>query len=142
MESCDSGQLALRIGDAERDTCLAALGEHHAHGRLTADELDKRQRVALTAVTEADLAALLSDLPSKSASSRSLAETGQSFLSEQRVGAPQAVKGAAVLATLIAGGVFVADMTTDEHSFFVGLGATALGYVTHLLLSKWPTERQ
>jgi hypothetical protein len=142
METPDSGQLAVRIGDAERDICLEALGEHHAHGRLTADELDKRQRVALAAVTEADLAALLSDLPSESTSTRSLAEMGQSWMPDQRVRTPQAVKGAAVLASLIAGGVFVADMTTDEHSFFIGLGATALGYVTHLLLSKWPTERQ
>jgi hypothetical protein len=48
----------------------------------------------------------------------------------------------AIPCSLTAGGVLVADFTTDEHSFVVGVAATALGYVTHLLLSKWPTKRQ
>ena len=44
-------QSRMRVGDAERDACVAALIEHHLHGRLTVEELDRRQRSALAAVT-------------------------------------------------------------------------------------------
>src|SRR3712207_8223509 len=70
-------RLAVRIGDAERDSCLEALAEHHTQGRLTADELDLRQRAALTAVSDADLAALLEDLPAGKSPLRALAVIGK-----------------------------------------------------------------
>ena len=53
----------LRIGDAERDASVAALGEHFAAGRLTKEEYDERAGVAWTARTVGDLAALFDDLP-------------------------------------------------------------------------------
>src|SRR5688500_836467 len=56
----------VRIGDTERDECVEALTEHHVRGRLSVDDLDRRHRAALVAVTEADLAALLADLPERS----------------------------------------------------------------------------
>ncbi|WP_420360742.1 DUF1707 SHOCT-like domain-containing protein [Actinopolymorpha rutila] len=54
----------VRIGDAERGTCLDALTEHHRYGRLSAEECDRRQQAALEALTAADLGRLVADLPS------------------------------------------------------------------------------
>lgn len=56
----------VRVGDAERDACIGSLTDHHLHGRLSVEELDRRQRAALNAVTAADLAALIADLPGSS----------------------------------------------------------------------------
>jgi len=133
-------RLAVRIGDAERDSCLEALTKHHTHGRLTADELDLRQRAALTAVTDADLAALLADLPGKRASARVLSPTGNRGAPDARVHPLKPAKFAAAPASLVAGGVLVADFTTDEHAFVVGVAAAAIGYVSHLLVSKWSSK--
>ena len=58
-----SASSQVRIGDAERDSALTALGEHYAAGRLTKDELDERMDAAWTARTAADLAILFHDLP-------------------------------------------------------------------------------
>lgn len=52
-----------RIGDAEREAAVAALGEHYAAGRLTKDEYDDRSDAAYQARTAADLAPLFADLP-------------------------------------------------------------------------------
>jgi hypothetical protein len=57
----------IRIGDAERDSAAAALGEHYAAGRLTKDEYDERIDLVWSARYEGDLAPLFSDLPRKSA---------------------------------------------------------------------------
>jgi hypothetical protein len=60
------GQFAgqgLRIGDAERDAAVGALGEHYAAGRLTKDEYDERAGAAWAARTQADLGPLFGDLP-------------------------------------------------------------------------------
>uniref|UniRef100_UPI001C243A1D DUF1707 SHOCT-like domain-containing protein n=1 Tax=Nocardia alni TaxID=2815723 RepID=UPI001C243A1D len=57
------GSPAVRIGTAEREQAAAALGEHFAAGRLEVDEYDDRVGRAYTAKTNADLAALFSDLP-------------------------------------------------------------------------------
>lgn len=56
-------QVKLRVGDAGRDACAAVLIDHHLHGRLSVEELDRRQQVALSAVTADDLGLLLADLP-------------------------------------------------------------------------------
>jgi len=53
----------LRIGDAERESAVVALGEHYAAGRLNKDEFDERTAAALTAPTQSALAALFVDLP-------------------------------------------------------------------------------
>jgi Domain of unknown function (DUF1707) len=53
----------LRIGDAERDRAVAALGDHFAAGRLTREELDERIDEAMRARFDADLAPVLADLP-------------------------------------------------------------------------------
>ena len=53
----------LRVGDAERDRCVAVIGDNYALGRLTASELDSRTELAYSAVTSADLTVLTADLP-------------------------------------------------------------------------------
>jgi hypothetical protein len=52
-----------RASDAERDAVVAELRAHAAEGRLTVEELDERITAALAALTRAELARLLDDLP-------------------------------------------------------------------------------
>ena len=52
-----------RIGDFERDNAVDALRDHLAAGRLTADELDDRLAIVLTAKTQADIDKAFTDLP-------------------------------------------------------------------------------
>src|SRR5205823_5022957 len=54
----------MRIGDAERDTATAELGDHYAAGRLTLDELQERVAAALSARTHGQLSRVMRDLPS------------------------------------------------------------------------------
>ena len=53
----------VRVGDAERNAAVTALGEHMATGRLDLDEYGTRSAVANTARTVGDLQALFADLP-------------------------------------------------------------------------------
>lgn len=53
----------IRCSDADRDRCASALREHHAVGRLTAEEFNERLDKAYAAKTMGDLDELLSDLP-------------------------------------------------------------------------------
>lgn len=65
----------LRIGDAEREAAVAALGEHYAAGRLSKDEFDERSSAALTAPTLAALAPLFLDLPAPHAAGSTVSTT-------------------------------------------------------------------
>ncbi len=53
----------VRIGDAERDEAVSALGDHFAAGRLTREELDERIDQAVQAKFSTDLEPLFADLP-------------------------------------------------------------------------------
>ena len=53
----------IRASDADRDRVAALLREHHAAGRLTAEEFNERLDVALHARTMGELDELLADLP-------------------------------------------------------------------------------
>jgi len=53
----------LRVGDAERQQAVAALGEHFAAGRLDQDEYDTRVQAAYAGRTRVDLQGLFGDLP-------------------------------------------------------------------------------
>lgn len=138
------GPLTLRIGDAEREACLELLSEHHVQGRLTADELDRRQGVALTAVTEDDLAELFADLPVGSSRPRSRAVSNDWWSLDSRLRWLRVARWSAPPAALAAGGVLVASANpvNDESGFVAGFAAAALGYITHLCVSKWPGRRQ
>lgn len=58
------GDPKLRASDADRDRVASLLREHHAAGRLTAEEFHERLDKALVAKTLGDLDALMTDLPS------------------------------------------------------------------------------
>jgi hypothetical protein len=53
----------FRIGDAEREQAVSALGEHYLAGRLTKDEYDERAAAAWEAKTASALDPLFRDLP-------------------------------------------------------------------------------
>jgi hypothetical protein len=53
----------LRIGDAERESAAADLGEHFAQGRLTVDEHADRLEQIWSARTRAHLVPVFRDLP-------------------------------------------------------------------------------
>ncbi|HXA61238.1 MAG TPA: DUF1707 domain-containing protein [Streptosporangiaceae bacterium] len=53
----------MRASDADRDRVAAALREHYAQGRLTADELEERLAGTYQARTVGDLQRVTADLP-------------------------------------------------------------------------------
>jgi hypothetical protein len=59
----DQRRASLRASDADREQFVAALRQHHAEGRLTAEELAERTERAYAARTFGDLDALAADLP-------------------------------------------------------------------------------
>jgi len=61
--SAQRPQPEIRIGDAEREQAVSALGEHYLAGRLTKDEYDERAASAWAAKTRAQLDPLFWDLP-------------------------------------------------------------------------------
>jgi hypothetical protein len=57
------GDPRIRASDADRDRATALLREHHAAGRLTAEEFHERMDAALNAKTLGEIDDLLTDLP-------------------------------------------------------------------------------
>ena len=57
------GDPRIRASDADRDRATALLREHHAAGRLTAEEFGERMEAALSAKTLGEIDELLADLP-------------------------------------------------------------------------------
>ncbi len=57
------GDPRMRASDADRDRAAALLREHHAAGRLTAEEFHERMEKALDAKTLGELDELMVDLP-------------------------------------------------------------------------------
>ena len=57
------GDPRIRASDADRDRVAALLREHHAAGRLTAEEFHERMDAALNARTLGELDELMADLP-------------------------------------------------------------------------------
>jgi Domain of unknown function (DUF1707) len=57
------GDPRIRASDADRDRVAAMLREHHAAGRLTAEEFHERMDRALEAKTLGELDELMTDLP-------------------------------------------------------------------------------
>lgn len=134
----------MRIGDAERDECISALCEHHAWGRLSVDELDRRQTAALTAVSAADLAVLLSDLPEHGRGG-SPEVSHRDWRAPLKERALRATRWALPPTCFVTSGVMIASadgMYSDERQFVAGVAAAGIGYVTHLVVSKWPKKPQ
>lgn len=57
------GDPRIRAADADRDRVAALLREHHAAGRLTAEEFHDRMEKAMDARTMGELDELMADLP-------------------------------------------------------------------------------
>ncbi len=57
------GDPRIRASDADRDRATALLREHHAAGRLTAEEFHDRMDQALEAKTLGEIDGLMADLP-------------------------------------------------------------------------------
>lgn len=57
------GDPRIRAADADRDRAAALLREHHAAGRLTAEEFNDRMEKAMDARTLGEIDALMGDLP-------------------------------------------------------------------------------
>lgn len=57
------GDPRIRASDADRDRVTSLLREHHAAGRLTAEEFHERMDHALEAKTLGELDELMTDLP-------------------------------------------------------------------------------
>src|SRR4051794_32382258 len=119
------GRIAVRIGDEERDDCVNALNEHHARGRLSVEELDRRLRAALEAVTDADLSALLLDLPHPTSPRTPVVPAQDWWSLDPNVRAGRMARWAAAPFSLVVGGVMVASTVNynDERNFVAGLAA-------------------
>lgn len=133
----DTKQSTLRVGDTERDACVAALIDHHLHGRLSVEELDRRQRAAIAAVTTGDLGVLLADLPQGEAPAE---QTSCRVLSPEASGrwAGTAVRFLPVSLILGAGAAFSqwAWQYSAEGPFLGALAGGALGYATHAVVGR------
>jgi len=101
----------LRIGDAERESAAAALGEHFASGRLTREEYDERSTSVWSAKTRSDLWPLFADLPSPHVEHRSAVvvpvttrrhDGGGSSRGRRRGGFPLVVVMVALVVILVA----------------------------------------
>ena len=134
-----AGRPSVRIGDVERDVCVERLIENYVRGRLSAEELDRRQREALESVTAADLAGLVADLPVTEPrggpKARRLHVSGSS-------GSDRAVKVAAALGvpvTFVTGGVVVAayaNGASDVSQFSWAVAMGMAGYLTHWVVAR------
>jgi hypothetical protein len=58
-----TSERGIRASDADRDRIAAALGDHHADGRLTLEEFQERLDQAYAAKTLGELDDLMADLP-------------------------------------------------------------------------------
>jgi hypothetical protein len=116
---------SIRLSDAERDAAAAALGEHFAQGRLTADEHDDRLEQVWKAKTRGEIAPIFRDLPSPYAAVAVPIPSGEprywdSGLRPFRRGVPAPLL--VVLAVLIV-------MSAIGHFPFFLLGLAALWFV-------------
>jgi len=133
----DLKQGMVRVGDSERDACVAVLIDHHLHGRLSVEELERRQRAALAAVTEGHLTILLNDLPDRQSpamrSTRRPVPWGASA-----VATSAAIRFFPVVP--VVGGAWFTQWIVDstgDGAFLGALATGALGYVTHALIGRF-----
>lgn len=152
MRAAPGGTLALsslteRIGDAERDALIAELNGHHAHGRLTGEELDRRQGLALTAVTRYDLMVLVTDLPG---SDRSVLRPDDPARHARRrdlrrAAVRRSARGIVLAVPVVTTGWVIGLSTQYADGVEVGFWATviggAVGYSTHAD-RRWVAHRR
>jgi Domain of unknown function (DUF1707) len=95
-----SGSSGLRIGDAEREQAVQALGEHLRAGRLSVVEYDERLEQAFAARTEAELTPLFADLPGGSPRSALSPPPGRSERRPRTMAVP--IRLVVILALIVA----------------------------------------
>lgn len=74
-EDDPGGETEVRASDAEREATVARLRDAAGEGRLSLEELAERVEAADGALTRADLASLVSDLPAQSTPALPAAQT-------------------------------------------------------------------
>ena len=116
------------VDPAERDAHLHTLGDLHAAGRLTVEELDRHVQATLAVETEEELSRVVAEL------SESLDRPDGASKGDPRpasllrwVGAGAIVTSAAVVLTVVGSG-------SNAAEFSAALGAGALGFATHWAL--------
>ena len=125
------------MGDAERDVCVATLIDHHLHGRLSVEELERRQRAALAAVTEGDLTILLNDLPERQ--SPAMRSSRRPLPWEASTAATSAAIRFFPVVPVVGGAWFTQWIvnSTGDGAFLGALATGALGYATHTLIVRF-----
>jgi hypothetical protein len=137
-----TGEPLVRIGDHEREACIEKLTENYVRGRLTVEELNRRQDQALEAVTAADLATLVADLPAGTPTTTTLSSgsTRTAFWpASRRACAAKLATMCGVPATIVTGGALVAayaDGASDISQFSWAVGVGMAGYLTHWVVTK------
>lgn len=131
--------LTERIGDVERDALIAELNGHHAHGRLSGEELERRQGLALTAVTRYDLLLLVNDLPR--ADLPLARPTPAPVLRDAGVVLARRAGLVALTASPVVGSAWVIGLSTQysqgvETGFWATVVGGAVGYATHAVRSR------
>jgi hypothetical protein len=129
----------MRVSDADRDGCVAVLIDHHLTGRLSLEELERRQEAAMTAVTGRDLEFLLSDLPDgkptrifPSAGSTVDAATNRVTAGARRLWPV----GVIWTGAFVAQGGSSADWWHLNDSIAAGFIMASFGYATHWAVTK------
>lgn len=127
--------VAVRVGDTERDACVMRLIGHHLHGRLSSEDLERRQRLAMTAVDANDLRLLLQDLPEDAAT---LTARPRSLTIPLPRAMPRGIKvlipGVALLG-VGAWGQATWEFSAEGH-YYTAAMAGAVGFAAHAVASR------
>lgn len=147
--SAEHRSFSLRVGDAERQQCVAELLNHHLDGRLDAEEYDRRERQALSAVTVEELMVLTEDLPTPEAATRPRSRFSSSLMPQRTRGITS--PGVPSLRdvrrlwpiTVLWSGAFVAQggSTADwwhlNDDITTGFLMASFGFATHWVITKF-----
>lgn len=148
VPSAERHSSSLRVGDAERQQCIAELLDHHLAGRLDAQEYDRREQQAMIAVTAEELMVLTEDLPTPETDTRP--QSPFSNLTSQRTraitspGLP-AIRDIRRLwpVTVLWSGAFVAqggssaDWWHINDDITTGFLMASFGFATHWVITRF-----
>ncbi len=128
--------LPVRVGDLEREACVVSLIGHHLQGRLSNEDLERRQRSAMAAGTADDIRLLLMDLPELEAATTP--PHGQRPPTLPTVRIPKAVHALLPAVPLlgVAGLGTAAWQYSAEGHYYTALLAGAVGYATHAVTTR------
>lgn len=134
-------RLGRRVGDADRDAVAAELLAHHLQGRLSLEELERREGAARDAVTTADLVRLLVDLPG---GADTLLQGPQEpamrrWLAVSPVVRDRLVRYGTAPAAVVTGALVMANTDSQinsEEVFFAALANGVVGVVAHAWVAR------